>query len=349
MFRKIFPKKKKLILHVGTHKTGTTYLQRILLKNKYKLLMQGILYPTTKYHPVGQQRLAYAFNNMNSPHIKSSDTKELDNVFLELKRYLNDEDHKFLLISSENISPNSEPRLLNLIKNFFSGYEVHVFIYVRRQDDYIESLYREHIKIPNCEKSYFADFKSPHPLDYNDLIHRWEKVFGSDRVNVKSYDIAKSSPGGLWKDFINGFDHIVRVDDSDFSITKDANTTISNVAIELMRAGNNFPLDLAVRATYNSGIVKFCNGAGYGDVWRLPLKENYMDAFDKENRMLFDKYFGGVDIFCQREKNATSLKDKFDESEILNHYARYSSGFEYRDSSNFKGFINAVDRFFSIQ
>jgi hypothetical protein len=38
---------RKVILHVGTPKTGTSYLQHVLFKNKRLLGEHGILYPAT--------------------------------------------------------------------------------------------------------------------------------------------------------------------------------------------------------------------------------------------------------------------------------------------------------------
>ncbi|UUZ61014.1 hypothetical protein [Nocardioides sp. B-3] len=40
---------KKVLLHVGTPKTGTSYLQDVLFRNRESLRAQGILYPADRF------------------------------------------------------------------------------------------------------------------------------------------------------------------------------------------------------------------------------------------------------------------------------------------------------------
>ncbi len=39
----------RFVIHIGTHKTGTSSLQTFCVANRRTLLDQGIYYPTNKY------------------------------------------------------------------------------------------------------------------------------------------------------------------------------------------------------------------------------------------------------------------------------------------------------------
>jgi hypothetical protein len=40
---------EKVIVHIGTPKTGTTYLQDVLFRNQRRLAGAGILYPADRF------------------------------------------------------------------------------------------------------------------------------------------------------------------------------------------------------------------------------------------------------------------------------------------------------------
>lgn len=307
--------KRNLFLHVGMHKTGTTYIQDFLFKNRYNLLeKEGVLYPITKYHPLGQQRLAYAFNDAVNPHLPKDAATENIDVFEELKSLLNAEPHNTLIISSENISPSGNTGVIKKIKRFFEGYNIKIILYVRRQDKFIQSLYREHVKLPNSETKKFVDFKSPYPLDYNQVIGSWERLFGRSNVIVKSYDLLLQSQGGLLEDFLNtiGVSGVYPGPD------KKSNEALPNIALELIRSANNIDLEHHERGRLNTKIRDFCNQYGYNSTWDLdPQPGKILENYKKSNLLLSEVYFQGSNVF-----NSTldvSASKRFPPTEINAH------------------------------
>lgn len=255
--------KKKLFLHVGLHKTGTTAIQGYLFENKDKLIEQGILYPTTKFHPVGQQRLAYAFNGINSPHLSESDVNTGE-IFIELKKKLEEIKHNTLIISSENMTPSSDVKVISKIYKVFIRYDVKVIIYLRNVSNYRQSLYREHIKLPNSETCSFSEFIPPYPLSFEAIVNPWESVFGEENVFIRSYDELKEKNISV----IDDFNAVVGINGNDLEMPiKKKNPTYPNIALDLIRAANNYELSFNQRAKINSLILKFCYEYRLSAVW----------------------------------------------------------------------------------
>ena len=57
---------KKLILHIGFEKTGTTYLQRFCKINREQLERQNIIYPKVGFSPLAQFSLVAPFHPIDN-------------------------------------------------------------------------------------------------------------------------------------------------------------------------------------------------------------------------------------------------------------------------------------------
>lgn len=342
--------KKKLILHVGTHKTGSTSLQNFFLANKDYLRLNGILYPTTKYHPVGQQRLAYAFNEEVSPHLRDVDN-EVIGVFDELNELIDNTSFECMVVSSENFAPNGDLDVIRKIKDFFYRFDVAIVIYIRRQDKYLQSIYRECVKLPNSFPGRFEDFRSPHPLNYCDIIGAWQSVFGPENVVVKSYDYAVKVEKGIVQSFINCFPGIFDclIDVSKDSKGYNSNETLSNVALELIRAGNLSDISISSRGNFNSHIRNFVRLSGLDDIWDFGIPVGFMSELLQVNNRIFREYFHGEDLFYLDEVVARGKVGHYHECDIYREYMRYSRSMPYYNTNEFRVFRESIERNFSIQ
>ena len=88
---------KKLIIHIGTHKTGTSSFQRYCYKFKEMLDREGICYPSIKgYEEINNHSiLAWALDRTSQEAAISM----LNSIFSQF----NKEKHHTLLISSEDL------------------------------------------------------------------------------------------------------------------------------------------------------------------------------------------------------------------------------------------------------
>ena len=193
-------KQKRLYLHIGTHKTGTTSIQFFCYDNREKLEKLGYLYPKTGCKWKGHHELAWAAG-VNNPN-KRNDISDA-----ELWEMLAQE---IILSTAENIIISSEDFEwvwnTKQLKYYLSEFDVKIIIYLRRQDNYIQSFYSTHIKDyrPRISKEIeeYAHTLKLNTLNYYDYLKNWEKSFGSENIIVRVFE-KQQLPNGLLADFLN--------------------------------------------------------------------------------------------------------------------------------------------------
>jgi len=129
---------QKVYIHIGTHKTGTTTIQNFMRANREFLNI----------------------NNCNFIEIPS----ELDRQMAWLDNYHNDDlineaknyfiktiNNKKNIISSEGLvgtylqAYTNSSFIAHFLYEVFKDYDVTIILYLRRQDEFFESLYTQHI------------------------------------------------------------------------------------------------------------------------------------------------------------------------------------------------------------
>ncbi len=133
----------KLFMHIGTYKTGSTALQQWLRINSNYLKSNDILYIPKSYN--------FLRKTINGD--KNCNYIELKDVRQSLFKTSRKENNKTLVISSEHLS--GDPKygyidslaIARTMKEITSGLNLQIFIivYLRRQDNFFESLYTEMI------------------------------------------------------------------------------------------------------------------------------------------------------------------------------------------------------------
>ena len=191
---------KKLYIHIGTHKTGTTSIQNRLNEYKYSLLKNDAFYIST----------TGIFKKI--PRLTSYDK----NLVLKARNELITHMQKFteistFITSSEHLSGDCYTGYKNsmlmsqMLFDIVSKLNVkaYIVIYIRRQDRFIESLYGHMIEsgLPVPEFKKFINFNEEH-YNWNLLVKSYEKKFNKKRIIVRSFDDTLKD-GGVLKDFCN--------------------------------------------------------------------------------------------------------------------------------------------------
>jgi len=195
-------------LHIGTHKTGTTTLQKFLFENREKLKRYKLVYPEIGLHPTlkGHHPVAFYLAGKKSYFRKSSPDVSFRDVISKYVQSL--EDGSDLIISSEDFSRlclSACPNLPTKIKRLFPiSTEFRVVVYLRRQDHFIESYYswqrrggrmmRARLDKEFCKKiEYFP---------YSKLLARWAQVFGKANISVRPFEKESLYSHDLIRDFL---------------------------------------------------------------------------------------------------------------------------------------------------
>jgi hypothetical protein len=126
----------RYLIHVGPHKTGTTYLQLRFDAARERLRHHGVAYP-----------IAWSSADTEPSHrklvvaLREGRTDQLRSEFDRIER----DDPEYVLISAEGLNHLQEPALA-LLKTLTRGQPVTVIFYCRRWSDLLPSLWQEKIK-----------------------------------------------------------------------------------------------------------------------------------------------------------------------------------------------------------
>ena len=239
---------KKVWLHIGTHKTGTTTLQKFFFENKEVLLQRGLYYPTegSYFYQEGENHslLAHALRNERPEFLPDNLTFTLEGCVNDIRADIRKSDAPEIVISSEHFSFNSTTEQVERLKRVFDSIasEIHVIIYLRRQDHRIESGYGQMIKRGYRIGSFesFIQWMSSAPdqsLDYEKKVKLFADVFGAENVTVRIFEKSQIHPQGLLSDFMNilGISKL-----TEFKQVQDANISPSTEVLEILRYVNSF-------------------------------------------------------------------------------------------------------------
>ena len=185
---------KKLILHIGSHKTGTTSIQAALYQNKKSLEKQGF---SLFYHSA---------NGVDSkdghPGLWTLTFDEVSRgVFIrpDLAKALS-RLPETVVMSQENFSwvvERSELEKFNTrLRQYFS--DIQIIAYIRRQDMQMVSHHQQGSKNPNLLAARLFGSR-PRALsdvsegirlylDYNERFAKWANVFGDENISLRIFD-----------------------------------------------------------------------------------------------------------------------------------------------------------------
>ncbi len=206
--------RKKLVVHIGLFKTGTTSVQYFLNSNMYHLFEQGFYYPATGRHPrahvqhtlisdafmkVPSSRGDFAFaNGVNSKIVTDMVLHEMDIA----NRQTN-------IISSESLCLLDQAGV-ERFGEVFHDYDIRPIVYLRNMVDLADASYQTQVmsnaapKSPKVEDSGF--FSWPTALDIFGRCKRWASISGTGKIITRDYEQSKS-PG-----IVHDFCQVVGID-----------------------------------------------------------------------------------------------------------------------------------------
>jgi hypothetical protein len=181
-------KDRTLILHIGLHKTATSYLQNVLSLHRYDLLREGVLYPTTGALVDGVT--ARTREGAQSGHALLTRPGDRRKLVSELLAEIPDTTSTVLLSSEDFSLPRADP--LQYIRRFSAFGSVQIILVLRRQDVWIESYYKQIVdQYGNFETRSFDEFleqTGPSLLDFHTRFSPWRDLVGPEGFHVLSYD-----------------------------------------------------------------------------------------------------------------------------------------------------------------
>lgn len=211
-------RKFRILLHIGTEKTGTTTLQEVLFKNKEHLLKEGVFYLNAEGE-INSRNIAAACvgDDVGDDYIDSLGFSSREDRLLFrriLKKKVHDRIHKLpehvhtIIISSEHFhSRLVESSMIQYLKSWFSSYaeSFEIVCYLRRQVDMVVSLYSTILKgggVETFEGAVNRMLKEKHYCNYDVFLSKWEKVFSKEEIRVRRFERSEMVAGSIVDDFL---------------------------------------------------------------------------------------------------------------------------------------------------
>ncbi|GFD68754.1 hypothetical protein [Alteromonas sp. KUL106] len=211
---------RKLILHIGLHKTGTTAIQKHLISVENELNHKGwYLFRERKdgkQSNVGNINTWIEFEGSGEDFLAVVD----DGLYDTLERTSGN-----IIASCEEMSWLNDKQVKQLKQRLCEIFsDIKIICYVRKQDEHFLSHYKQGFRYPHSSARMFYSFSDPLTpvwqnyyrkyLDYFEKAESWASSFGACNVIFKEFNRAKLHDGNSAVDFLKvlGFS-----DDNSFS------------------------------------------------------------------------------------------------------------------------------------
>ncbi len=189
---------KKIVLHIGTEKTGTTSIQTFLSANRERLSKQGIHVPDFLGGDCHRKLAVMAFNEDRSDDYTVSEClvepqarrSTLMSWREEFARKVNESREELWIVSCEHLqsrltTTEEVERLRDILSALFD--EVEVVLYVRKPIDGAISLWSTGIRFGGTDRSLPPPSNRywENVFHHRNTIDRWKSVFpGGIRVRL---------------------------------------------------------------------------------------------------------------------------------------------------------------------
>lgn len=299
-------KEINVYLHIGLHKTGTTAIQRYAFENREKLLKDhGILYPRSglpekeKHGHEGHHKLALSFYGYSHPEMRTYfnafDSNDIIDQFI---KEMCEFENKFerIFISSEYLYVpliyNKDLLIIDEFKKAFSKLSVEpiffIVITLRRQDDLIESAYKQAV-LSERVSGYILDYFNHSRKDYLFYEQLSGFLYGlNDNLFVQFIPVIYN------KNIVDTFFYSVFDIEIPYASNNKYNESISALNTLMLRKLNEqlFFEDPAYIKRFILDLEKTRNNFNYGLKYLLSLEErkSIIKYYEDSNKNLISKY-----------------------------------------------------------
>jgi 2-polyprenyl-3-methyl-5-hydroxy-6-metoxy-1,4-benzoquinol methylase len=297
--------RRRLFLHIGSPKTGTSHLQSFLFENYENLRFENILYP--------KSLIGSAVDPKHQPLFASLFTGN-EKLFYDLLQRMAHETNGStgtLILSSEgfyhHINEFTESSW-RLLKSFSDLFEFKVVVYLRPQSEYMESMYRQYMKNPRGVNAEFGSSltiyemlerpKLRQNLDYYDSLMKWAAVVGEKNILVRRYT----------KNVVEDFMTLLKLEIREPKKANRTNPSITREMAELLRQIND-SADEKKRGFLISRMEDYLGD--HPEVSDQPIlspreRAALMTRFREGNTLLAQKWFKEDELFPERRIVAES-------------------------------------------
>ena len=282
---------KKLYLHIGAHKTATTYLQNLFCVNADQLAQKGLLYPRAGQAFEAHHLLPWALNEDSA---ELEDIPVWQEVFAEIDRSECDT----VLLSSEDFEWS---RHIARLRPLGKRYDVRIVFFLRSPETYLESYYNQLVKdFETREARTLEQYISESSLFFLDprrILNKWADVFGKKAINLQLFD-RETRKIGVERVLLDTLGCKAKFDFEPPQLSVLHKTSLAPDALEYLRLCNphfthkkghfQYVMKLAERVAKHPGAFETTRAG----LLSLPAKRTILGRFSNQNKAVAKMYLG---------------------------------------------------------
>lgn len=300
--------RRTLYVHIGMPKAGSTALQEFLYMNRAVLEKTGLLYPDPRaleqfsrdpQKMTGHHILPMYLTGFFWAYFPKKEGVEAAEVFRFIKQQIAASTAAKVLLSSEACwFMLNRQDVVSAFADAFSDFNLKVIVYLRRQDDHIQSGYNECIKssfYTMTVDEFIEDrFLDPSNRYYTHLMN-WVKAIGRENVLTRLYDKSCLINGSIFEDLLAQCGHEwvkeLRLPE------KDANPRMSLNALMFQRCINLLISDHTTRIAFSKIMMQWSAHDDEGSAKAFEpqslltpdQRKKILDYYNSENKMVVKK------------------------------------------------------------
>lgn len=301
--------RRKLFIHMGPHKTGTTTIQQGLVSHKAILEQLGYHFPDVCFNYNGH-------HNLVKDLLGSSEYKDWLGGLDALLAYAKATDGH-LILSSEDFARLVESEPLRKLRDAFSEiFEIHLIGYLRPQEELLQSFWKTEVLFLNLldEFQNWLDkglVEWPY-LKYDEWLSVLHDIFEPDNIHFNIYDPEID-------DLFLSFLELCGLEDhSQINSPKRENVSVPSVSFEILRhlyinpfirsnakANKSVPVMMIGVRNKARLIREFANSEAIDlsySAYSAELLETVRTKFKEHNRRAAKTYFNRNELFSNSSK-----------------------------------------------
>jgi len=287
---------KTLYLHIGTPKTGTSYIQHSLRINSKKIKKQGYRFPDLglRFTNVGIARNGH-FLLLREGVGKAKKIKDLKGLYDKIIKKIEKISLKYdnIILSEEGCWNNDYniPKFVEDMKK--RDIQVRIVVYLRRQDLFLQSHWAQKIKEGKISQKFEKYVKTnKEHLDYYNQCCKLRDIVGDGNLIIRIYEKQRfNKDTDILEDFYSAvgliLDNISQIPNN-----KKINESLTGIYVEVKRIINKFLPNLK----NNGRIVKDLLKIQEKDTKKLDFLNNSYFGFEERLKFLKKYEEGNVNI-----------------------------------------------------
>lgn len=314
--------RKILYLHIGMPKTGTSSLQVFLMQNEEALAQYGVAYPMMpgRYPMISPSRNAHFLIGKLTDEQGREDPAQTENMIKKSFELLDQTFKKAdkVILSDEaiwNVYKPDKPDCLRLIRTFCEerNIEIKLIVYLRRQDYYLESYWKQQIRKRGVTWTWKKMVKKTPKyivLNYYEHLKELAEEIGRKNMIVQSYHEENF-------DLCVEFLHLLGIRHTEIfqPLETKANLSLNNNYAEIKRILNRIlsedPEQWGREQKWLGKIVVDCSREEKrqyeSSMFSTEDRQKYMENFREINHRIAQEYLGCEDLFEENEEKNRTL------------------------------------------